>query len=242
MGNDILDAVMSAGTSLVTNPDLAGHKGNIVIDHYEILLLVRLIIIQHFPHTLTAQIHIGLRFYEHHPVALDHAFSDEGFVLLFSDIDPVLLRQKIQGIKAGIVPGKRIILARIAETDNQVRHRADGLFAADLLEKIKNIMSTLRENPPAAFGEYEVLVTRDYDKDIIKSVKTGEEKPTGIPKSNVLYYELNDDAWVCVRPSGTEPKIKFYYGIKGDSAEDAAAKSQAMKEALDQLSDRLVNA
>ncbi len=107
------------------------------------------------------------------------------------------------------------------------------------LEKIKNIMSTLRENPPAAFGEYEVLVTRDYDKDIIKNVKTGEEKPTGIPKSNVLYYELNDDAWLAIRPSGTEPKIKLYYGVVGSDLSDAEAKSETLGKQVSALLDRL---
>ena len=57
---------------------------------------------------------------------------------------------------------------------------------------------------------------------------TGEVKPTGLPKSNVLYYDLSDDAWLCVRPSGTEPKVKFYYGVKGTSLEDAAKKSEAL--------------
>lgn len=60
--------------------------------------------------------------------------------------------------------------------------------------------------------------------------KTGEEKPTGLPGSNVLYYELTDDAWVCVRPSGTEPKVKFYLGVKGASLDDADARSKALGE------------
>ncbi len=107
------------------------------------------------------------------------------------------------------------------------------------LEKIKNIMTTLRENPPAAFGDYEVLVTRDYDRDIIKNVKTGEESPTGIPKSNVLYYELNDDAWLAIRPSGTEPKIKLYYGVVGSDMADAEAKSAKLGEQVKALLNRL---
>ena len=61
-------------------------------------------------------------------------------------------------------------------------------------------------------------------------LKTGEEKPTGLPSSNVLYYDLTEDAWLCVRPSGTEPKVKFYYGIKGTSLEDANEKSAALGE------------
>ena len=55
-------------------------------------------------------------------------------------------------------------------------------------------------------------------------------KPTGLPTSNGLYFDLTDAAWLCVRPSGTEPKVKFYYGIKGTSLEDADAKSAALGE------------
>ncbi len=98
------------------------------------------------------------------------------------------------------------------------------------LNKIQEILNTLRENTPEKFGEYTVVSARDYKTGIIKDVKTGEEKPTGLPSSNVLYYDLTDDAWLCVRPSGTEPKVKFYYGIKGTSLEDANAKSVALGE------------
>ena len=98
------------------------------------------------------------------------------------------------------------------------------------LNKIQEILNTLRENTPEKFGEYTVVSARDYKTGIIKDIKTGEEKPTGLPSSNVLYYDLTDDAWLCVRPSGTEPKVKFYYGIKGTSLEDANAKSEALGE------------
>lgn len=100
------------------------------------------------------------------------------------------------------------------------------------LAKIQEIMNTLRENPPAEFAGLKVIAARDYKKDTITDLATGEVKPTGLPNSNVLYYELTDDAWVCVRPSGTEPKVKFYYGVKGTSLEDADAKSAAMGEAV----------
>ncbi len=109
------------------------------------------------------------------------------------------------------------------------------------IEKIGSIMVELRENPLETIGDYKVLKVRDYQKDTYTDCVTGSVTPTGLPKSNVLYYELSDEAWICVRPSGTEPKIKFYYGIKGDSQVDADAKSEAMKKALDDLADRLVN-
>ena len=77
------------------------------------------------------------------------------------------------------------------------------------LEKIQSILETLRNNPPAQIGDYKVTSARDYKKDTIKNLETGEVTATGLPSSNVLYYDLTDDAWLCVRPSGTEPKLKF---------------------------------
>lgn len=100
------------------------------------------------------------------------------------------------------------------------------------LAKIQEILSTLRENAPAEIGGYKVTAVRDYKKDTITDVATGAVKPTGLPSSNVLYYEMTDDAWVCVRPSGTEPKVKFYLGVKGNSLEDAEAKSKSLSEAV----------
>lgn len=91
----------------------------------------------------------------------------------------------------------------------------------DGAEKIQNMLKSLRENPPKEIGELKVLKSRDYQSDEIVDLATGETSPTGLPSSNVLYYELEDNAWLCVRPSGTEPKIKFYYGVKGSSMEDA---------------------
>ena len=96
------------------------------------------------------------------------------------------------------------------------------------LAKIKSTMDGLRENPPKAFGNYEVTAMRDYEKDIIKDLRTGEERKTGLPASNVLYFELTSDSWLCVRPSGTEPKIKIYFGVVGDSMEDADKKSSEL--------------
>ncbi len=97
------------------------------------------------------------------------------------------------------------------------------------LEKIQNIMNLLRKEPPAQIGEYSVTAAKDYQTGI-----------NGLPKSNVLYYELTDDAWVCVRPSGTEPKVKFYYGIKGSSLADADEKSAALGKAVLALVDDMM--
>ncbi len=92
------------------------------------------------------------------------------------------------------------------------------------MEKIKEIMNDFRNNPPKTAGDYKVLKIRDYQADTITDCETKEVVPTGLPKSDVLYFELNDNAWCAVRPSGTEPKIKFYFGVKGESMADAEAK------------------
>lgn len=100
------------------------------------------------------------------------------------------------------------------------------------LEKIGAIMEQLRKETPKQIGDYKVLAARDYKADEVINLETGEKTTTGLPSSNVLYYELTDEAWLCVRPSGTEPKVKFYYGIKGTSLEDAEQKSSKMGESV----------
>lgn len=101
------------------------------------------------------------------------------------------------------------------------------------LAKIQEILETLRKEPPTELAGYQVLKARDYKADTVKDMVSGEVTTTGLPSSNVLYYDLPDDAWICVRPSGTEPKVKFYYGVKGSSLEDAEKKTSDMgKEVL----------
>ncbi|MDF2872798.1 MAG: pgcA [Anaerocolumna sp.] len=92
------------------------------------------------------------------------------------------------------------------------------------MEKIKEIMGNYRKNPVKEAGGLKVLKFRDYEKDTITDLATGDVTPTGLPKSDVLYFELEEDAWCAVRPSGTEPKIKFYFGVKGTSLTDASEK------------------
>lgn len=101
--------------------------------------------------------------------------------------------------------------------------------------KINEMMESFRKNPPKQLGDYKVLAFRDYEKDTVLNLSSGEVTTTGLPKSNVLYFDLNDDAWVCVRPSGTEPKIKFYIGVKGNSMEDAGTKVESLTKALMEL-------
>lgn len=108
------------------------------------------------------------------------------------------------------------------------------------LAKIQEIMDTLRKNPPTQVGDYKVTSFRDYKEDKITNLETKEVCPTGLPKSNVLYFDMTDDAWLCVRPSGTEPKVKFYYGIKGTSLEDADAKSEELGEEVLAMIDKMM--
>lgn len=108
------------------------------------------------------------------------------------------------------------------------------------LEKIQTILENLRKNPPTEIGTYKVLSARDYKADTVVNMETKEVTDTGLPSSNALYYDLNDDAWVCVRPSGTEPKIKIYYGIKGTSLQDADEKSAALGADVKKLIDAMM--
>ena len=102
-------------------------------------------------------------------------------------------------------------------------------------QKIKQIMVNLRQKNIEKIGEYSVLKIRDYELDKIIDVKTKIETKTGLPKSNVIYYELEDDAWACIRPSGTEPKIKLYVGVKGNSMKDSQQKIDKLCEQIKEL-------
>lgn len=103
---------------------------------------------------------------------------------------------------------------------------------AEGAEKIKEMMTNMRNTPLEKIGDSKVLVFKDVEKDIVKDMQTGEVSKTGLPKSNVLYYALENDSWCCIRPSGTEPKIKLYMGVKGTSDEDAANKLEELKNAM----------
>ncbi len=104
------------------------------------------------------------------------------------------------------------------------------LKGIDGAKKIQDMMSQARSNPPKTLGGYKVLAVRDYKEGIRKDLVSGETAPAGLPASNVLYYELENNAWCCVRPSGTEPKIKYYFGVKGTSLEDAQEKLAALEQ------------
>ena len=105
------------------------------------------------------------------------------------------------------------------------------LKGVDGAKEIKDKMEKMRNNPPKELAGLKVLEVRDYEKhEIVKA--NGEKGETDLPTSNVLYYELENNSWACVRPSGTEPKIKFYMGVKGNSDADADEKLAKLKEAM----------
>ena len=106
------------------------------------------------------------------------------------------------------------------------------LKGAEGAEQIKKMMDDLRNNPPSVIGKYKVISVGDYNSQVIHNNETGKETSTNLPKSNVLYYELEDDAWCCVRPSGTEPKIKFYMGVKENSMEEAEKELQNIENSM----------
>ena len=109
------------------------------------------------------------------------------------------------------------------------------MSGVDGVQKIRELMEKLRASMPTELAGIPVVRTRDYKKDEIRDLETGETSPTGLPNSDVLYFDLKDGSWVCVRPSGTEPKIKFYYGVKGNSLADAAERGEKMAQALKKL-------
>ena len=115
-----------------------------------------------------------------------------------------------------------------------------GLKGIEGLAKIQEIMENFRQEPPKTLGDYTVTAARDYKAGTIMDMASGAVRPTGLPSANVLYYEMNDGAWLCVRPSGTEPKIKFYYGVKGTSMEDADARSEKMGAELTELVNKML--
>ena len=107
-----------------------------------------------------------------------------------------------------------------------VREGAEGA------EEIKQMMTNTRSRDIEMIGDYKVLKFKDVEIDVEKDMVTGTVQKTGLPKSNVLYYQLEDEAWCCVRPSGTEPKIKLYMGVKGSSSDDADKKLSRLKDAM----------
>lgn len=112
------------------------------------------------------------------------------------------------------------------------------LKGAQGAEEIKQMMENMRKNPPTQLAEKKVLSIGDYQEQTIYSNETQKATSTNLPKSNVLYYELEDDNWCCVRPSGTEPKIKFYMGVKESSLEEADKRLQELENAMKEFTNK----
>ena len=106
------------------------------------------------------------------------------------------------------------------------------LKGMDGAQQIQQMMAEAREHLPQQIGDAKVLAVRDYKTDVRYDMTDGSKSATGLPTSNVLYYELEDHSWCCVRPSGTEPKIKFYFGVKGTSLSDAETKLDSLQKAM----------
>ena len=109
------------------------------------------------------------------------------------------------------------------------------LEGADGAEQIKSIMEKMRNNTPSSFGSYKITAVRDYSTGKVKNLVTGAEYETGLPSSNVLYYELENNEWCCIRPSGTEPKIKLYMGVRGTSMKNAEEKLEELKSEMGKI-------
>ncbi len=110
--------------------------------------------------------------------------------------------------------------------------KAITMKGAEGAAQIAQMMDDLRKNPPKKFGDWDVVEFRDYKTKECTDIKTGAKSDTGLPVSNVLYFDLTDNAWCCARPSGTEPKIKFYMGVKGTGLGDANEKLAKLTDAV----------
>ena len=120
----------------------------------------------------------------------------------------------------------------------------DGIISVTMkgmegLEKIQGIMTELRAHAPEEIGGYRVLAIRDYKEDVRRDLQTNTVEKTGLPASNVLYYEMEGDTWLCIRPSGTEPKIKLYYGVKGSCLAEADALAEKLGASAKAMLERL---
>ncbi|EOO33379.1 phosphoglucomutase [Bacillus cereus VD133] len=114
-----------------------------------------------------------------------------------------------------------------------------GFFREDLVsltlkgkdgaEKIQEMMATFRENPPKEVAGLTVVAVEDYKASVVTSLQDGHKEEIHLPKSNVLKYQLEDGSWFCLRPSGTEPKIKFYFGVKDSSLQNSEQKLLTIK-------------
>ena len=112
------------------------------------------------------------------------------------------------------------------------------MSGAEGAEKIKELLNDIRNNPPKELGKHKVIAFSDYNSSVKNDFVSGKQEEIKLPKSNVLYFDLEQNSWCCVRPSGTEPKVKFYMGVKGNSIEDAQTKLDELTEAMKKIAEQ----
>lgn len=156
------------------------------------------------------------------------------------DKDAVVAVMALCEVAAWCKMNKKTLWGQMIDVYSQYGYFKEGLESITLkgidgVEKIQAMMDKLRQNPPAVIGDFKVKAVRDYKYSTIEYLDTKEKASTHLPESNVLYFDLENDGWCCARPSGTEPKIKFYMGVKGSSLEDADQQLAALTKALLEL-------
>ena len=147
--------------------------------------------------------------------------------------DPTVAKRAVAQLGSALRSGRRGRGFKSRQPDNWtglLRNQQSGFSFP--VPTIKPSDRTAVNNPPKKIGAWDVLALRDYKKDTRTDMTSGEVTPTGLPESNVLYYELSNNAWCCVRPSGTEPKIKFYFGVVGTDIKDSEKKLDELRNAM----------
>jgi len=108
------------------------------------------------------------------------------------------------------------------------------------IQHIQHILKTLRDHPPTELHHIKVTSIRDYATDTLRNLTTNHVTSTGLPKSNVLYFDLENESWFCVRPSGTESKIKFYFGVKAATLQASEILLANLEEAVMGMVDHIL--
>ncbi len=198
--------------------------------------------------TLTGFKYIGeqIKFYEQ---SGEHEFLfgyEESYGCLLGtharDKDAVVATMALCEVAAWCRHQGRTLVEQMKNLFGRYGYYKEGLCTVTLkgqdgARRISEIMENLRREVPEKIGGEKVTQFRDYRENILLDCASGEKKPTGLPRSNVLYFEVEDGTWCCVRPSGTEPKVKFYVGVKGGDEKDAGERLEKMTAAVKELAE-----
>ncbi|WP_026504124.1 phospho-sugar mutase [Butyrivibrio sp. NC3005] len=202
---------------------------------------------QHFVEVLTGFKYIGeqIKFFEENNNEYSYVFGlEESYGCLAGtharDKDAVVAVMMLCELAAFYKKNNKTIYDAMLDMYNEYGFYKEGQYSITMkgiegAKQISAIMEKLRSNPPKTFGEWNVEEFRDYKSGEVIELATGNKKRTNLPVSNVLYFALNDDCWCCARPSGTEPKIKFYMGVKAESLEEANQKEEELTNAVKAL-------